>query len=86
MIMMDDWEQKKRDVAKLENLHAQMSGRKKEILRRLKQFGIKSLKEGIAAKKDGHRKEVEAAVRWQKAVEAFEPVYEEVKSLLEEME
>ena len=80
--MMDDFEQTKREVAALEKLHAQMTGRKKEILRRLKAFGINSLAEGIAAKKDGHRKEIAAAEKWNAAVKKFGPIHERVKELL----
>lgn len=82
----NDWEQAKRDVAKLEKLHAQMSGQKKEILRRLKAFGIGSLKEGIAAKKNGLKAEHGAMKEWTEAIDEFQPEYEKVKDLLRRVE
>lgn len=86
MIMLDDFEQVKRDLAQLEKVKNQFSGREKEIIRRLKQFGVNNLKEGVAAKKKGKKDELEAAAKWQRARERFEPVYRQVKELLEEME
>ena len=87
MIAFDnEYEQLKRDVAKLERLHAQMTGRKKEILRRLRAFGIKTLKEGIAAKKEGLSLELAAAEKWDMAMEEFKPVYKRIKELLRRAE
>lgn len=85
--MLDsEWEQAKRDVIKLERLHQQQSGRKKEILRRLKEFGINSLKEGVAAKKKGQKDELAAAEKWNAAMKKFGPHLERIRKLLEDVE
>lgn len=84
--MIDDWEQTKRDHARIERLIQQKRGQLKEILRSLKTFGINSLAEGIAAKKAGGEKERQAAVTWTKAEKAWRPKFEKVKELLEDSE